>query len=67
LIDSTRLASSSASIWKDIVASNADEIGPALDQLIAVLQDLRHDLAAGDRVTEVFEEANRWRSILTGR
>src|SRR5262245_46225132 len=50
LADTTRLASSPADIWKDIVATNADEIGPALDALIAVLQDLRRDLPQGDKL-----------------
>jgi prephenate dehydrogenase len=64
LADTTRLASSPADIWKDIAATNADEVGPALDALIAVLTDLRRDLAQGDRLSEVFEEANRWRERL---
>src|SRR5207344_2746741 len=41
LVDTTRLASSPADIWKDIAATNADEIGPALDALIAALGRLR--------------------------
>jgi len=65
LADTTRLASSPADIWKDIAATNADEIGPALDALIAVLEDLRKDLGDGDRLTEVFEQAARWRRKLT--
>ena len=64
LADTTRLASSPADIWKDIAATNADEIGPALDALIAVLQDLRRDLPDGDQLTEVFSTANRWRDTL---
>ena len=64
LADTTRLASSPADIWKDIAATNADEIGPALDALIAVLQDLRRDLPDGDRLTEIFATANRWRETL---
>jgi prephenate dehydrogenase len=64
LADTTRLASSPADIWKDIAATNADEIGPALDALIAVLQDLRRDLPNGDRLSEVFAEANRWRDLI---
>jgi prephenate dehydrogenase len=64
LADTTRLASSPADIWKDIAATNADEIGPALDALIAVLQDLRRDLPDGDQLTEVFSTANRWRETL---
>jgi prephenate dehydrogenase len=62
LADTTRLASSPAEIWRDIAATNADEIGPALDALIAVLQVLRGDLAVGDQLNDVFATANRWRA-----
>ena len=65
LADTTRLASSPPDIWTDIAATNADEIGPALDTLIALLQDLRRDLPEGDRLTDVFTDAARWRSALT--
>jgi len=64
LADTTRLASSPANIWTDIAATNADEIGPALDALIRVLQDLRRDLPNGERLTDVFDEAARWRQTL---
>jgi prephenate dehydrogenase len=64
LADTTRLATSPADIWKDITTTNADEIGPALDQLILLLQDLRRDLGAGDRLTDVFVAARRWRESL---
>jgi prephenate dehydrogenase len=64
LADTTRLASSPADIWKDIAATNADEIGPALDALIAVLQDLRRDLPNGDKLVQVFNDAAYWRRTL---
>jgi prephenate dehydrogenase len=64
LADTTRLASSPPDIWKDIAATNADEIGPALDALIALLQDLRRDLPDGDTLAEVFVNAARWRGSL---
>jgi prephenate dehydrogenase len=64
LADTTRLASSPPDIWRDIAASNADEIGPAIDALIAVLRDLRADLADGDRLADVFERAARWRAAI---
>ncbi|HUR35178.1 MAG TPA: prephenate dehydrogenase/arogenate dehydrogenase family protein [Vicinamibacterales bacterium] len=67
LVDTTRLSSSPADIWRDIAASNADEIGPALDLLIATLQSLRRDLPAGDALTDVFTAAARWRQQLTSR
>ena len=66
LADTTRLASSPADIWTDIAATNADELGPALDTLIALLQDLRRDLPNGDRLAEVFADANRYRLLLRG-
>ncbi len=64
LADTTRLASSPPDIWRDIAATNADEIGPALDALIALLQDLRKDLPDGDTLAEVFTDAARWRATL---
>ena len=66
LVDTTRLASSPPEIWKDIAATNADEIRVALDTLIAVLQDLRTDLEVGERLDEVFTDAARWREKLKG-
>ncbi len=64
LVDTTRLASSPVEIWRDIAATNADQIGPTLDALIAVLQDLRGDLRSGARINDVFAEAQRWRDVL---
>ena len=61
LSDTTRLASSPPDIWRDIASTNADEIGAALDVLIAQLQELRGDLTAGNRLEEIFREAARWR------
>jgi prephenate dehydrogenase len=64
LADTTRLASSPPDIWQDIAATNADEIAPALDALIDVLQGLRRDLREGERLHDVFVEAARWRASL---
>lgn len=64
LQDTTRLASSPADIWKEVCATNVDEIGPALDALIAVLTQLRADLATGTSIEEVFDSANLWRERL---
>jgi prephenate dehydrogenase len=68
LQDTTRLASSPAGIWKEVCATNADEIGSALAALIAVLQQLGADLKMGKSIDEVFESANLWReTLLSGR
>jgi prephenate dehydrogenase len=64
LVDTTRLASSPSEIWKDIGATNADEIGAALDTLIAVLTDLKKDLGTGEQLEQVFTAASRWRERL---
>ena len=64
LADTTRLASSPVDIWRDVVATNADHIGAALDQLVATLRSLRDDLPDGDRLTEVFTTARGWRATL---
>ena len=64
LVDTTRLASSPSGIWRDIAATNTDEIRDALDGLIAVLAELRADLGTGERLVDVFAVANRWRDRL---
>jgi prephenate dehydrogenase len=68
LQDTTRLASSPADIWKEVCATNVDEIESALDALTSVLQQLRADLETGKSIDEVFESANRWRErLLSGK
>ena len=64
LVDTTRLASSPASVWRDICAVNADAISGALDQLIDRLNDLRADLQRGETLEAVFGGAARWRGEL---
>ena len=44
----TRLSRSSFPLWKDIIATNRDEIGAALDNYIAALQMQREALSRGD-------------------
>ena len=50
LVDTTRLASSPADVWRDICLTNADSIEKALDCLIQRLTQLRGDLRRGDAV-----------------
>jgi prephenate dehydrogenase len=61
LIDTTRLASSPASVWRDVCATNADAIGDALDLLIERLKELRADLHRGDALERIFDDAARSR------
>ena len=64
LRDTTRVASNPVGVWRDICSTNADEIGPALDQFIEVLVTMRGHLADGEGLEEVFESANAWRAVL---
>ena len=68
LVDSTRLASSPADVWREVCASNAGDIGVALDRLIARLQELRVGLSDGATVDTLFERAAHWRAeLMKGR
>jgi prephenate dehydrogenase len=68
LVDTTRLASSPGSVWKDVCAANADAIGEALDALIRRLTELRAGLEGGPSIDAVFDEAGRWRAeLMKGR
>ncbi len=68
LADTTRLASSPASVWRDICATNADAIGDALDLMIACLTEMRDNLHRGDTIDTIFDEAAKWRAeLMKGR
>ena len=64
LADTTRLASSPPTIWRDICSTNADEIRRALDALIVELSTLRDGLEKDGVVERVFESAAEWRGLL---
>jgi prephenate dehydrogenase len=64
LLETTRLASSPASVWRDVCRTNADEIGEALDRVIAGLQDVRRGLGDAAAIDRAFETANHWRERL---
>jgi prephenate dehydrogenase len=67
LRDTTRLASSPPDIWRDITASNQDNIARALDELIAVLLELRPASdGSGKALQQTFDSAARWKRVLEG-
>ena len=63
-MDTTRLASSPADVWRDICLTNADAIEDALDCFIQRLTQLRSDLRRGDAVEAIFTAAAKWRAEL---
>jgi prephenate dehydrogenase len=65
LSDTTRLASSPAAIWRDIAATNRDNLSRAIDELIEALQQLKPGSAdGGDALERTFESAARWKQVL---
>lgn len=65
LRDTTRLAASPSGIWRDIAATNPDQIAAAIDDLIAVLRELKPAAADGGvAIDRTFEAAAQWRRVL---
>jgi prephenate dehydrogenase len=63
LRDTTRLASSPPVVWADIVSTNQDRIGAAVDEMIDVLMRLKTQ-AGGGELTRTFESAAQWKRTL---
>jgi prephenate dehydrogenase len=67
LRDTTRLASSPASIWRDIVATNTAPVSDALDALIDVLMRLKAQSAQpGTSFDGIFSSAAHWKQRMDG-
>jgi prephenate dehydrogenase len=65
LRDTTRLASSPVDIWRDISATNQDNIGRAVDELVEILLRLKGSAADGsDAIGNTFESAAHWKRVL---
>ena len=61
LRDTTRLASSAASMWLPIFAANRDHLAPLVAELARRLADAGGALDDGEAMARVFEAANRHR------
>jgi prephenate dehydrogenase len=64
LRDTTRLASSPATTWRDVAATNSEAVSEALDEMIAALQRLKADLSSGQELQRVFDSAEKWKRVL---
>jgi prephenate dehydrogenase len=65
LRDTTRLASSPVGIWRDIAATNPEQVCDALDAFIEVLRRFRGQAENPDAAfDEIFESAARWKQKL---
>jgi prephenate dehydrogenase len=65
LRDTTRLASSPANIWRDIAASNQDNISRAIDDLVAILLRMKPTPnAPPEALDQTFDSAAQWKRVL---
>jgi prephenate dehydrogenase len=66
--DFTRIAASNPALWREISLANRNPIAEQLRELIAVLQQTEHALAAGDGqiLQQMFELASRTRNRMNG-
>lgn len=65
LRDTTRLASSPADIWRDIAASNQDNIARAIDELVAILLRMKPAPdAPPEALDRTFDSAAQWKRVL---
>jgi prephenate dehydrogenase len=64
LRDTTRLATSPAQTWRDIVSTNGDNIALAIDDLIAALQQFKASTEATRAVDTMFVSAAKWKGVL---
>ena len=65
LSDTTRLASSPVDIWRDIIATNQDNIARAIDELVDILLQLKAGARGGtDPLGTTFDSAAHWKRVL---
>jgi prephenate dehydrogenase len=65
LSDTTRLASSPVDIWRDIIATNQDNIARAIDELVGILLRLKAGAQDGtDQLGTTFDSAAHWKRVL---
>lgn len=64
LADTTRLAATPGHTWKDVLATNDDMAGRALDAFTEMLSYVRARLESGETIEGLFESAAYWRGRL---
>jgi prephenate dehydrogenase len=65
LSDTTRLASSPVDIWRDITATNQENISRAIDELVGILLRLKAGAQGGtDPLGTTFDSAAHWKRVL---
>jgi len=67
LRDTTRIAASSPTLWREIIAANSQALVPLLSRVIENLQDLASSLNSQSAIEEFIQSGNRGRSMIPGK
>lgn len=67
LRDTTRIAASSPTLWREIIVANREALTPLLDQVIEDLKSLQLSLHSATDVEEFIQSGNRGRSMIPGK
>ena len=67
LRDTTRIAASNPTLWREIITANHAALEPLLASVISELQDLRDSLTSIESVDEFIKGGNRGRSMIPGK
>lgn len=67
LRDTTRIAASNPSLWREIVSSNRAALAPLLDKVIEDLKNLQLSLSSESAIDEFMQSGNRGRSMIPGK
>lgn len=65
--DTTRIASSSPALWREIITSNSAALTPLLQALIADLQSLADQISDPNSVEKFIQAGNRGRAMIPGK
>ena len=67
LRDTTRIAASSPSLWREILVANRQALTPLIDKVIEELKSLQLTLDSADSVGAFIQSGNRGRSMIPGK
>ena len=67
LRDTTRIAESSAQLWREIIVANREALAPLIENAVERLSDLSHHLDNAQYVEDFIKAGNRGRSMIPGK
>lgn len=67
LRDTTRIAASNPTLWREIIVANSQALSPLLEKVVESLQDLLSNLTDEAQVEDFIKGGNRGRSMIPGK